>query len=920
MVWLLVLCHLPGAFATDTDEQTATRARELLTLSDKQNFEDHSLALQTAQQSLDLWQSLGDNTGVAQALAQIARCYHALSNFAEASQNYQDALLLWRQQDKVREQAETLIQLGYVEEGRGDWLNTISYLTQAQALINEQTDPDLMGRISSGLAGVFNDNGMPETALLQYQRALNYFRLTPDPRDDARMTMAIGYTYLLLGDHRSSLSNLEEALASFKPGSLDAAECHEYIAQLEWSTGEFAGALRHLEPSLKIYENANNPRQAARVRALIGQTYSQQGMTQRARASYVAALGIFRRITDKVSEAAVCFALGRLELNAHNFDAAEDYLKQSIADTENIRNTSASRDLTTAISASVHDRYAAYIDCLIRKHKLNPSKALDVVAFQASELVRARSLAEFLRETQTRPLPGLDPRLAEQDRFLRLSIRAKLDQRIALLSKDHKQEELNQLETTLAGLNHQHQQLTEKIRGINPLYSAFNQVRTHSLEDIQRSVIEDDKTVLLEYLLGKDASYVWLITRNDLQVYELPGEKLITEATQKVYDLLSKEPDTNTESRLQGATNELAQMILAPLADRLQAQKLLVVADGALNYIPFQLLPDPSHGNEPLISRYEIVNAPSASILKQLREEKQQRRPPAKLLAAFGDPAFPSDYAQTTQPEIRIAALNPNEATPWRRALRDIEVKGDSFDVGNIKSLLYTRIELNNLRAIAGADSLIATGFDASRKTLENTDLTKYAILHLATHGILDPKRPELSGFFLSMVDASQHELDGFMTVQDVYSLNAPVDLVVLSACRTALGKDVRGEGLIGLTRGFMHAGASSVAASLWKVDDEATAELMKEFYANMLQKGMTPGTALRAAQNTIRGNSPWQSPHFWAAFTIQGEYKETIKVAPARGASQTVQMSVGAGLLLLLVAGIGWGYWRRRGMRAAGK
>ena len=192
-------------------------------------------------------------------------------------------------------------------------------------------------------------------------------------------------------------------------------------------------------------------------------------------------------------------------------------------------------------------------------------------------------------------------------------------------------------------------------------------------------------------------------------------------------------------------------------------------------------------------------------------------------------------------------------------------------------------------------------------------DLSQYAILHFATHGYLNPGNPELSGFVLSMIDAEGRPQNGFIRTPDVYRLQAPVDLVVLSACRTGLGKDVRGEGLIGLTRGFMYAGASSVVASLWKVDDEATSELMKHFYANMLQKGMRPAEALRVAQNALRQTPDWQAPHFWAGFTLQGEFKQPIRVPTTRAASVMVQRSVGIGLLIVLLIGIAWGYIRRQ-------
>jgi CHAT domain-containing protein len=273
---------------------------------------------------------------------------------------------------------------------------------------------------------------------------------------------------------------------------------------------------------------------------------------------------------------------------------------------------------------------------------------------------------------------------------------------------------------------------------------------------------------------------------------------------------------------------------------------------------------------------------------------------------------FDSNYVQykdSASVELSASVRGTTNESGWR----GVEVSADDLDASTIQPLSYTKFELNNLSAIAGSGAFVARGFAASREMLSRMDLSKYAILHFATHGVLDPNKPENSGFYLSTVDNAGRRQDGFINMQDVYRLNAPVDLVVLSACRTGLGQEVRGEGLIGLTRGFMFAGASSVVSSLWKVDDEATSELMKHFYANMLREGMRPAEALRAAQNTLRQNPNWQSPHFWAAFTLQGEFKQPIEVPAPRGASPLVQNTVGAGLLMMLIAGIGWGYWRRR-------
>jgi CHAT domain-containing protein len=167
-----------------------------------------------------------------------------------------------------------------------------------------------------------------------------------------------------------------------------------------------------------------------------------------------------------------------------------------------------------------------------------------------------------------------------------------------------------------------------------------------------------------------------------------------------------------------------------------------------------------------------------------------------------------------------------------------------------------------------------ATGFRASRATATSPELAQYRIVHFATHALVNNEHAELSGIVLSLVDEEGSPQDGFLRLHDLYNLNLPADLVVLSACQTALGKEIKGEGLVGLTRGFMYAGAARVMASLWKVDDAATAELMKRFYEKMLKHRMRPAAALRAAQLEMWRNRPWQAPYYWAAFVLQGEWQ----------------------------------------------
>jgi CHAT domain-containing protein len=924
---IVLSCLLVAAFGSGittshaANQDTIQHANELLQLSNEQNRSDHLLALTTAQSALNAFQLVNDKGGIARAYSQIGRCHLAMNQLTEATSNLQNALQRWRELNDVSEQAETLIMLAFVEHRKGEWNNTLAFYNQAQSL--GRVSSYQLGQIANGMGYLFNETGLLDSALEQFQQSLAHYKQSDDkdaPLAVNRVLMDIGYTKLLLGDYEESVNYLQQALPNFDPTQVDAAECHENLGRVYFALANYPQALEHLKTALPIYERAKNAIEIDRVNALIGQIYEQQGSLALARPQYARALSTFRRLGDRMNEAAVTFLLGRLELKAGHLDVAETYLKQSIEATEELRSVSLGREVTAAYSASVHDRYEAYIACLLRRSKLESSPVLSQRAFEASELSRARSLAELLRDTQTNLLAGVDPRLSEREKTLRQKIKVKIDERLALLEAGGDQrKQFNEVEATLQQLRAEHQQVNEELRSVSPAYAQVTQPTAYSLQQIQLEVLEDDQTTLLEYVLTDETSYVWVVTRNQIKVTELSDKAAITAAVQKLYNSVSIRPKQGDDTAITKATEELSAMVLKPVADQLTGSRLIVVADGALNYIPFQMLSLPSQP-EPLIATHEIVNTPSASILGQLRQEKQQRGTPENVVAAFGYPAFASNYAElkgAASGEL-MAEVRKNAADPWTSAMRDIELTGDDVDVATIKPLVYSREELAQLREVAGPGSFFATGFAASRETLEHTNLSKFAILHFATHGALNPKKPEKSGFLLSTVGPEGQRLNGFITINDVYQLRAPVELVVLSACRTGLGKDIRGEGLNSVTRGFMYAGASSIAASLWNVDDDVTADLMKHFYANMLQQGMPPAAALRAAQNTIRRQPAWRSPFYWAAFTLQGEYKQPIRVLPSRNDTRLTQKIVVVVLVLLLLSGFGWWYWQRRRRRTA--
>jgi CHAT domain-containing protein len=882
----------------------AGHAEALLTLSKCQDFTDHALAIKTARKSLELSESIGNKIGVARASSSLSEFQILQSNIMEAGESSETALKIWRELNMPDEEAAALITLGFIEYRKGAWESCLSFLMQAQSMIDEKAEPYKMGQINGGIAEAFIESGMPEIGLTKSREALEYYRLADDPRGVTVMTWEIGKIHYLKGDYAEALKALEQAMneATATKDPLVMAICHDFLGRTYAATGDQNSIFQHFQLALDLYTQMGSPRETARTQALIGQLYEQQGKIEKARSSLQTAVAEFSKLADRVNQSAALYALGRLELKSNNLDLAENHLQQSIEVTENIRRVSTSGDLMAAFSATVHDRYESYIECLMRKSLAQTSNDLVVRAFETSEFARARSLTELLRTTQTILVPGIDPQLAEKEKSLRQSLKVKEDSKVALLEKNYTKEELQSLDLDLSTLEKEYQEVTQIIRARYPSYQQVAAPTAWDLRQIQDQVIVDDETLLLEYSLGLNRSYVWAVTKNDIKSYELPPINQVNEAAQKVYQLL-KTP-AGSKDGLDQATRALSQLILAPVAAELNKNRIIVVADGALHYIPFQILTPAS--DQPLVATTEVINSPSASILGQLKQEAFRKQAPTKVLAAFGDPVFPSNYAQRkdSASSEAVAAVRYPEEQRWRQAVRDIGADEGSLNPEKIQPLYFAKHELAGLQNVAGSETFLATGFDATLEKLKHTDLTKFAILHFATHGYLNPKHPENSGLYLSTVTHDGRPQNGFVGLGDIYGLRAPVSLVVLSACETGLGKDIRGEGLIGVTRGFMYAGAASVVSSLWKVDDEVTAELMKHFYANMLQRGMPPAAALRAAQNTIRAQPQWRSPYYWAAFTFQGDYQQSIRVtSPAVRDKRVIVVAIAA--LLLIAMGL---------------
>ncbi len=864
--------------ALKLSEQTSYpegRAQAQLTLGEAQNYTDHAVALATAKEALKQWEALGNKRRIIRAHLNIGQFQLAQNSLAEAAQSNETAQSLSSNGGFKDLEAEALINLGFIEYRKGGWDNVLKYLREAEKLVNVETDPVMMTKIATATAETYIESGFPEIGLPKYQEALEYVRTANRPRDELVVRWGVGRALFFSQQYDKALSTLHDTLkeAELQEQPVVIAMCHDLLGRVYEANSDHLAALGHLEIAFDLYSKAKNTMEAARARAWIGQIYENLGRFDQARTAYQEALQTFDRLSDRVNQSATLFVLGRLEMKSGNYDRAESLLRRSIDATENMRRMSTSRDLTAGFSATVHDRYELYIQCLMRSVPGPSASSRATLAFETSESARGRSLAELLRVTETNLLSNVDPELSAQETSLRQLLRVKEDERVWLLareSNEQQQDRLKKLDAELERLGTEYKNVLASINARYPAYKQITQPESWDLRRIQEEVIADNNTVLLEYLVGSERSFVWAVTRNGITSHELPSREVISNTVQRLYNLL-KEPKPQAGGELDQIANKLAEMILFPVAAELNKKHIIVAPDDALNYIPFQILPVGPNNPKPLVAEHDITYVPSASILGELRKEAGRRGVRAKALAIFGNPVF----AAKGDSEQLTAQTSPDEL---KHAWRGIELDSDTSDFSSLDTMFYAGREIENLRNVATeAQTFAASREDATREQLLKMDFSQYAILHFATHGLLNPEHPEKSGLLLSSKNREGKSVDPFIGLQDIYSLRAPVDLVVLSACQTGLGKEIRGEGLVGLTRGFMYAGATSVVASLWKVEDKATAELMKRFYVEMLKNGKPPAEALRSAQNSIRQEPQWSSPHYWAGFTLQGEYRYVV-------------------------------------------
>jgi CHAT domain-containing protein/tetratricopeptide (TPR) repeat protein len=840
-------------------------------------------ALAKFEQARALYASLGDSFGEIEALRNVGLVNTDLGFVDRAEAAYTAALDLSAATRNREGRAATLTSLGHLEVIVGENDHALSRYREAKDLFEVLGDRAGVAMVLNGIGMIHLRAGDPDTAVSQFSLAANLFEATNNPIGQATSMLTLAVALRAADRIVEAHERLEGALTLARsiPDRLLEARALAHMGETQAAQGYLDRAAENFRASESISRALGYSSGVMFAELDVADVLERQHKYDEARSRASDALGLSQSLRHRFAESLALYALAKLDLDVDRVDAALNHIQQSLDVAEQLRGDVASLDLRASYFASVRTRHEFQVGLLMNLHERHPDAEYATLAFNAAERARARSLLDALAQSLRGIREGAPPALLDREMAIRKSLSAAA-QRLAQTPHDSAHADaFAALNAEVDRLTNDYREIEARIRAESPRYASLTQPKPATVADVQRSAL-DESSVLLQYFVGTDRSYVWAVMRDGIVASALPGRREIERLAWSYREALSLAATGRADVVSPGRTRAvgglagrnpaadvvktgaaLSRTLLEPIASVLNRPRIVIVADGVLHGIPFGALPDPrvAAGREtpvPLLTGHEVVNLPSASTLLLTRNDWRKEHQWDRAVAVFGDPVYGAD-----DPRIPFAKRAPHAGSTSQ---------SEGSGTADLTRLPATRGEAEGIAALS-PQSDIALDFDANRAAVVDSAVGRHRIVHFAVHGFVDDLRPDLSGIALSMFDRNGQNEDGFVRLPDIYGLNLPVDLVVLSACNTGLGRDVAGEGLIGLVRGFMYAGARRVVASLWAVDDEATRELMTRFYRGMFQGGLKPSAALRAAQLALLASAKWNAPYYWAAFVLEGDW-----------------------------------------------
>ncbi|HZZ37564.1 MAG TPA: CHAT domain-containing tetratricopeptide repeat protein [Acidobacteriaceae bacterium] len=842
-----------------------------------------------------------------------------LADYSEGWQDYSNALRLFAEAGDSFNQEVLLENRGKLLQMTGDYEGALQ--DEDDAIVKGQELQDQVGMLHTEdvIGSIDLLQGRMQAAFAAYSRVLQLEQINAADVmiGFAETDLASLYQQLGAAAQSQDMQGRAEAFWTKHPYLLGQLATMIQRAKLEEDAGQLSASFGTYTRTLQLAESAGMKREKVFVLLGLGTTSSKLGKFTDARNYFAQANQLAAEIQETDALAQIATAEGDLEVRAGKLPVARaDYQKAveiarrsfdhpglisalgglahaefksgddlsalkdidgALDGIESARDSTPPNSLRTGYFSSWHSYYALAIDVLMHLNALHPDSGYDRQALVIAERGRARFLLDQMEESGSRESNGGGDLPAQQAESLRRIHLA--ESSLAAMRTGHPHSAaVARLESEVARLMEQEDRLEaemsrsggESLSGSADLFHAPGKL----IGELQRSL--GAGTAALEYWINEDAGYLWVVTADSVHAYQLPGtDKLSPLARQLTHDLtapfITESPGpealaaalSDSASQFNQAAQQLGRWLVPPGALPHSVHTLLIVGDGAVLSMPMGALRlSGGNGRRSVQDQYAVVQEPSMAALLSLLERRQPSR--SAEIAVIADPVFNADDPRVAA-GVRAAQAEPKDAAEsfWSQATT----------AGHLTRLNYAGQEVGAIEAAAGASHVHPeVGFVASAEHVRSQDWSRFEVVHFATHAFLNPVQPDLSNIMLSRLDAAGHPQAGALWFSDIASMRMPVDLVVLSACQTANGEELPGEGLVGLSYSFLIAGSRRVIGSLWDVDDAATAELMRRFYQALYQEKESPAEALRSAQRAIAKVPRWSNPYYWAGFTIEGD------------------------------------------------
>lgn len=849
---LALHCGAGGA-AADADLAEALRTRGAALAYLGQLLE----AIAAQEQALALYRKTGDLRFQGVVSSNLSVNYAASGQSGAALRAAQDALRAAQAEDDAQGVEFSRERIGALLSADGRYSDALDQLLGTQQLLQQTPYPMAEGMIWNDLGQVYRQLGEPERAEQAYGSSAAVARANDDRAAAADALDGQADAQLDAGKPEQARQLFQSALDLAMAGGFarQRADALRGLGQCDMSAGRWNDARNQLLAALALARRDHLAFADFAAELALGDLEAAQDRADTALRHYGRAYALARAARDATEQPVALASLARIQALRGDLPAARRNIEQALALVEAQRSHIRDPGLRTSYFASRRAYYDLDIDILMRLQQRQPGHGHDGAALEAAENARARSLRDMLVERGTVIVKDADPALIAQEHAAEDAAHAaayELDSLAAGAPAARRARLQHQLDAASAGLD----RARGALRGASPRFAEISQPRPLSLAELR--LLLDHDTTVLEYWLGEQRSYLWVLGRTTLRSYTLPAGTVFEAEAAALREPLAAQapPDLPIErldqwrdqnrQRVEAAARKLGGLLLPgglPGGDR-----LLIVADGGLQLIPFEVI---NAAQGALGDRRDLAYLPSVSTLHWLRRDQGWQAPP-RHLTVFADPVFRGDDPRLPQP----ADAGPAADT---RLVR----------------LPHSREEAAAAARLfpAGA-SWQALGFDANRQAALDARWQDHGIVHFATHTLLDLRHPDLSGVVLSLYGADGRPLDGYLRMNDIYNLDLPADLVVLSACESALGRKVDAEGVYSLARAFFYAGTPRVLGTLWAVNDRASAVFMGHFYDALLAPGGRPIAALRSARRAMQADPRWNAPYYWAGYVLQGDWR----------------------------------------------